>query len=191
MMLRLGQASAQAVDGVDTFDTDTRSLYTVNSAVAYVPTATIAGGVLTLTATVNGEEAAYTRIGTSIQNGYVEADIDYAPDSGLVGRFVDYGNYYLLTACDDSGSSPSSNLRLFKRVSGTYTQLGSANITWPRGTQKTIRLQFSGSSIKALVDGVEVISVTDTGVPGAGRIGVRANGSAGTQNKYNALRWGG
>jgi hypothetical protein len=75
-------------------------------------------------------------------------------------------------------------------VSYVYTQLGSADISWSRGTQKTIRLQFSGSSIKAIVDGVDVISVTDTGISAAGKIGVRANGSSGTQNKFNELRWG-
>lgn len=190
MMRRFGApASSVPVSGVDDFNSDTRSLYVMYKADGD-PVPSISGGVLTITASTSGEEAAYVRTDTSILDGYVESDIDYAPDSGLVGRFVDYLNYYLLTACDDSGSNPSSNLRLFKRVSGTYTQLGSADITWPRGTQKTIRLQFSVSSIKALVDGVEVISVTDTGATGAGRIGVRANGSAGTQNKYNALRWG-
>lgn len=175
--------------GVDDFNSDTSSLYVMYKAGGN-PVPSISGGVLTITASTGGEEAAYVRTGTSILDGYVESDIDYAPDSGLVGRFVDYSNYYLLTACDDSGSNPSDNIRLFKRVSGVYTQLGSANITWSRGSQKTIRLQFSGSSIKGIVDGAEVISVTDTGISAAGNIGVRANGTSGTQNKYNELRWG-
>lgn len=175
--------------GVDDFSSDTRSLYAMYK-VHGDPVPSISGGVLTITANTSGEEVAYVRTDTSILDGYVESDIDYAPDSGLVGRFVNYSNYYLLTTCDDSGSNPSNNIRIFKCVSGAYNQLGSADITWTRGSQKTIRLSFSGSSIKAIVDGAEVISVTDTGISAAGKIGVRANGTSGTQNRFNELRWG-
>lgn len=188
MRYRATGSSSGAVNS-DDFSTDTTSLYTMDKATGS-PAGSISGGVLTINASTSGEEAAYTRNGTSILDGYVEADIDYAQDSGLVGRYQSYSTYYLMTACDDSGSNPSANIRLFKRVSGTYTQIGTANITWPRGTQKTVRLSFFGSAIKALVDGVEVISVTDTGITSAGRIGVRANApGSGPYNKYNALRW--
>ena len=191
MLRRAMMAGDAAPTGnTDDFSTDTLSSYTMTMD-GGSPSAAIAGGVLTITSPA-GCQASLTRNGTSIQNGYVEADIDTAQDSGLLLRFQDQNNFYLLAVSDDSGSNPTTNLNLYRRVSGTFTSLGTYNAGFTRGIQRTIKLYASGSTIKASFDGVDVISVTDSAIASAGKIGMRANGppAGTTNNKFNALRWG-
>lgn len=191
MLRRAMMAGDAAPTGnTDDFSTDTLSSYTMTMD-GGSPSAAIAGGVLTITSPA-GCQASLTRNGTSILNGYVEADIDTAQDSGLLLRFQDQNNFYLLAISDDSGSNPTINLTLYRRVSGTFTALSSYDAVFPRGTQKTIKLYASGTSIKAAFDGVDVISVTDSSITSAGKIGMRGNGPPGgtSDNKFKALRWG-
>jgi putative esterase len=70
----------------------------------------------------------------------------------------------------------SPQLRLYKRISGSYIQLGSSfsSGALPAGTQ--LQLQASGSSITFLQNGVSRISVTDTSLTG-GAPGVMAFGT--------------
>lgn len=175
--------------GSDDFSSDTRSLYTMTQD-SGAPTAAIASGVLTLTSPA-ACQSSFTRTGTSVLDGWVEADIDTAQDSGLLFRFLDQSNFYLLAISDDSGSNPSSNLQLYRRVSGAFTAMGTYNTAWSRGSARTIRLEAVGSSIKAYIGGVEVISATSAHIATAGKIGVRGNGPPGgtNNNKFNALRW--
>jgi len=125
-------------------------------------------------------------------DGYVEAVIDTAQDSGLLFRFSDQSNFYLLTISDDSGSDPTTNLRIFKRVAGAFTQLATSTaITWPRGTPKTVRFSGVGADLEGAVDGVTIISASDSSITGAGRIGVRSNAPpGGGTNTYDSLAWG-
>src|SRR5204863_10215638 len=73
-------------------------------------------------------------------------------------------------------NSGSPQLRLYKRISGSYIQLGSSfsSGALPAGTQ--LQLQASGSSITFLQNGVFRISVTDTSLTG-GASGVMAFGT--------------
>lgn len=190
MMRRFGQAASATAGGTDDFSTDTTASYTMTQD-SGSPTAAIAGGVLTITSPA-GCQASLTRNGTNILDGYVEADIDTAEDSGLLLRFQDQNNFYLRAICDDSGSNPSRNIWLWKRVAGTFSAIASYDASWARGTQNTIKFYASGTSIKAALNGADVISVTDSAISAAGKIGMRGNGPpAGTaNNKLNALRWG-
>lgn len=176
--------------GTDDFSTDTLSSYTMTMD-GGSPSVAIAGGVLTITSPP-GCQASLTRNGTSILNGYVEADIDTAQDSGLLLRFQDQNNFYLLAISDDSGSNPTANLMLYRRVSGVFTLLGTYDASFSRGIPKTIKLYASGSAIKCALNGVEVISATDASIGAAGKIGMRGNGPpvGTTNNKFNELRWG-
>lgn len=167
----------------DTFDSDTSAQYTQFADTA--GTWAISGGQLVAT---GGAQSLFIRNGTSYTDVAIEADINHAYDGGLVLRFTNNSNYYLLVLSDDSGVSPTQNLRLYKRVSGTFTQIGGSNITWPRGASKAVRLQASGTTISAVVDGVTAISVTDSAHAGPGGVGMRNSGS-GQQTKYQAFRW--
>ena len=169
----------------DFFDSDTSAQYT-----QYADTAgtwAISGGELVAT---NGAQAVFIRNGTSYTDVAIEADMSHAYDGGLVLRFIDTSNYYLAALSDDSGIAPTQNIRIFKRVSGTFTQLGSnVDITWTRGVSKTIRFQASGTTIQVFVDGVSQLSVTDSAIAGPGGVGMR-NSTSGQQSKFQAFRWG-
>ena len=167
----------------DTFATDTTSLYTQYADAN--ATWAVSGGELVAT---GGTQAVFIRNGLSYTDVAIEADSNYAHDGGLILRFVDNSNYYLLTLSDDSGVLPSNNLRIFKRVAGAFAQLGSSSdITWTRGTSKTIRFQVSGTTLTASVDGTQVMSTTDSAFAGPGGLGMR--NSSGGISKCQAFRW--
>ena len=169
----------------DLFDTDTTAKYTQVADAA--GTWAVSGGELVAT---GGTQALFIRNAVSFKDGWVEADINHAYDGGLVLRFINNSNYYLAALLDDSGHSPNENVRIYKRVGGTYTQLGgSVNITWTRGVSKTFRFQAAGTTLQVFVDGVSQLSVTDSAIAGPGGVGMRNNTSS-MQSKYQALRWG-
>ena len=167
----------------DAFATDTSASYT-----QYADTAgtwAISGGELVAT---NGAHALFIRNGTSYTDVVIEADINHAHNGGLVLRFIDNNNYYLATLSDDSGGSPTQNLQLFKRVAGTFTQIGSnINLAWVRGTSKKVRFQVSGTALSISIDGTLALSGTDSAIAGPGGVGMR-NSDTG-QSKYQAFRW--
>ena len=169
----------------DVFDADTSAQYT-----QYADTAgtwAISGGELVAT---GGSQAVFVLNGTSYTDVAIEADINTAGDGGLVLRVTNKSNYYLLALFDDSGAIAPQNVRIYKRVGGTFTQLGSdVNITWTRGTSKTIRFQAAGTTLTAFVDGTQVLQVTDSSLAGPGGVGMRNNVS-GNQSKFQAFRWG-
>jgi len=167
----------------DTFDSNTISSYTQSS--ISPATWSISGGELTAS---GGNQSVLIRNGTSYSNVKIEADINKAYDAGLVVRFIDINNYYVLALCDDSGQGPSTNLRFRKWVGGAETTIASANVTWPTGTPKTIRFEASGTSFSASVDGVQVISASDSSHAGPGGVGLR-NHAGGSGAVLQAFRW--
>jgi hypothetical protein len=184
--LASGRASAAPITS-DDFSSNTIGSYTARQD-SGTPTWTIASGELTFGATLVGTQATLTRNGFSAADAYVEADMGGANDAGLVLRLADQNNFYLLTISDDSGTNPTANFRIFKRVAGTFTQLGSSvNLAWTRGTSKVIKFSIAGSTIKAFMDSVEQLSVTDSAITAAGLIGMRSNA---TGDAFQALRWG-
>ena len=102
----------------------------------------------------------------------VEMDIDWSERTGLVARYADNSNFYMLFLFDDRGTQPNGTLQLYKMVKGSFTQLGSANPAFPRGTMKTARLTIAGGQLKAYLGGVEQLSVADSDLPGPGRVGI-------------------
>jgi hypothetical protein len=69
---------------------------------------------------------------------------------------------------------PTTQLRLFSRVSGTSTQIGSSYTMTLTGTAVRIALRMDGDQISAEVDGVTRIGpVTSTTITAAGFAGVR------------------
>jgi hypothetical protein len=129
---------------------------------------------------IGGSEAKLIRDELIYTDVDIEVDSHYATDGGIVARFQDNNNYYLCAIRDDSSSLPTQNLQVYKRINGTYTSLGSANVTWVRGIQHTIRFRVIGSRLQASFDGTVVIDVTDTAIMSAGGVGLRANGSSTT-----------
>lgn len=105
---------------------------------------------------------------------YVEAKLDFV--STIVGENVgitaraapNAQTFYVARWGQSSGS-----FALFKSVAGTLTQLGSSYVTTFTSGSKVLRLTCDGSTISVSVDGVTVISVTDTDIPLQGFAGVR------------------
>ena len=171
--------------GIDPFDNDSTAQYTQSSDSA--ATWAISGGELVAT---GGTQSVFIRNGTSYTDVAIEADVNHAHDGGLVLRFVDNSNYYLLALSDDSGAQPTLNLRFFKRVAGTFTAItAGTNTTWARGTSKTVRFSIAGTTLKAFLDGVETVSATDSAHAGPGGVGMR-NNTAAQSSKFQAFRWG-
>ena len=133
----------------DTFAVDSTASYTQYAGAP--ATWAVSGGELVAT---GGSHALFIRNATSYSNAVVETDVNWAHDGGLILRFIDNSNYYTLVLYDDSGSSPTSNVRIFKRVSGVFTALDpGTNITWPRGTSITAKFEANGSTLKSYVNG--------------------------------------
>lgn len=167
---------------VDSFDTDTSAEYTSSDG-----TWIIGGGECV--APTSASQSVLSRDDFSVVDAYCEADCDKADDGGLVARYVDDNNYYLLAVRDDSAPD-SNNMQLFRRVSGTFTSLNAIDFSWVRGNQHTFRLEVVGNSIRCYVDGFLIIDETDSGVSSAGSIGLRSNDEgAGDESEYQELRW--
>lgn len=62
-----------------------------------------------------------------------------------------------------------------KTVAGTFSVIGFLAAS-PTGS-KVLRLETQGTTIRLLVDGVQVISVTDSSITAAGNVGIRQGGS--------------
>jgi hypothetical protein len=78
-------------------------------------------------------------------------------------------------------NSGSPQLRLYKRTSGSFTQLGSSYPTSGLASGATLRLTASGSTISFLLNGSPVITVTDTSLTG-GAPGIMAFGTGKADN---------
>ena len=78
-----------------------------------------------------------------------------------------------------NGGSPQ--LRLYKRTSGSWIQLGSSYSTSELAAGATLRLTATGSTISFLLNGSPVITVTDTSLTG-GAPGIMAYGTARADN---------
>ncbi|NBW10152.1 MAG: hypothetical protein EBR82_19200, partial [Caulobacteraceae bacterium] len=86
---------------------------------------------------------------------------------GLVFRYVNASNFYLLTL-----SNTAANCILYKRVGGTWTNLGQTSIGVAAGA--VWRVRAVGSNIVVYANDVVVKITSDTGVSAAGLCGLSA-----------------
>jgi hypothetical protein len=89
---------------------------------------------------------------------------------GLIGRATDGNNFYLVLT---DGSSVG---QLYKKVAGTFIQLGS-NFALITGVME---LRCQGSTVSVYNDGVLVASETDTALTTGTQAGFRISGTSGT-----------
>ena len=165
---RVTVAAGRAAE--DLFNTSTPGLYTQYADVQ--AQWVIANGVLT--ASGAGKQSHFVRNDVSFRDGWVEAEMDRADEGGLVLRFRDSGTLYLLAIRDDGSVLGFRNLELFRRVNGQFELLEfGKNITWPRGSIRTVRFEAVGSRLRGYVNGELVIEATDAAITGAGAAGMR------------------
>lgn len=181
---QLGRASSKVSPySEDTFDSNTITNY--GQVATAFATWTVSGGFME---GFTGNQAILYPLGFSQTDAKVEAVMTQAEDAGLAVR-INASTYYLITIADGSAASLSNTIRMFKCVSGAFTQLGSTvtGIGFTRGSPVTFRLQAIGNAITCFKNGVSQIAVTDSAITGAGFVGMRSNGAA-TQ-KFDTLRW--
>ena len=87
---------------------------------------------------------------------------------GITGRHRDINNTYMLVLKN------GKTWQLGKNVNGTFTQLASGKYTYTAGTWYTLRLAFSGSTIKAFINGALLRTVSDNSFS-SGQIGFRTS----------------
>ena len=177
-------ADSQVGGVLDTFDVDSTANYTQYANTA--GTWAVSGGELVAT---GGSQALFIRNGTSYTDISVEADMNYAHNGGLILRFIDNDNYYMVTLSDDSGGATTANAQLFKRVTSTFTQIGSnVNLNWPRGTSAKIKFQAAGTTLSVYFDDTLVITETDSSIAGPGGVGMRNSDGGSFMSKYQSFR---
>lgn len=85
---------------------------------------------------------------------------------GVLGRCIDGNNYYLAQV------RGNGTVQLYKRVAGTFTQLGTDAVAALTSAGQVLGVRGRGSTISATVDGTPVMSVTDTAFSTSAFIGM-------------------
>ena len=138
------------------------------------------------------DQSVLVRSGATMGDGWVEASTSHADDGGLVLRFQDNANYYLLAIRDDAGPEPrgAENLAVYRRDGGVFRELWTADVAWPRGERRTVRFEAEGSLLNVYLDGELVGSVVDSAPLPAGGFGLRHyGGSQEWTTRFDAFRW--
>jgi hypothetical protein len=101
-------------------------------------------------------------------------DFDQSDQAGLVWRWADASNFYELDVFDASSSTGTTNkVRLYKVVANVKTQLGGdVAVTLTRGYKYRLHVTMVGAAINVWIDGVNLISTTDSSLSAAGKVGI-------------------
>jgi hypothetical protein len=110
--------------------------------------------------------------GISFADGYVEAKfkaISGKEDQagGLVWRWRDGDNYYVARA-----NALEDNVSLYYTQNGSRRTLKYVDAPVPRNTWHNLRVEFSGKTIRVLLNGKAYIEMEDDRIAGAGAVGV-------------------
>lgn len=113
------------------------------------------------------------------------ADIDYSIDMtlhasgssnpGMVFRWSDINNFFEFTVT-------ASFCRLYRRLAGTFTSVGSSVLALSPGSTYTFRVHAVGSAITCYANGVAVISATNTALTTNTRCGIGVALESGNTN---------
>jgi len=84
----------------------------------------------------------------------------------------------------------SDNVKLYKRVTGTYTQLGST-VGNADSAGDVLRMEVSGSDLSCQVNGTPLIEVTDTAISSGKYVGIRATATGSDLDDWSGGDLGG
>lgn len=156
---------------IDGYDTDTSADYTstywsggANS------TKTFTSSRLQLT---GGTNALFVWNDFTAKNLWITAILSRSENGCIVARYTDAANHYYVRVVDASSSAGNPHtISLWKRVSGSNTQLGTYHsISFTRDTYHTIALLFDSTTIKVIWDGDTIIDTTDSAISAVGKAG--------------------
>lgn len=88
--------------------------------------------------------------------------------AGVVARLDPTANTYYAAAY----SNATASWTLSAVLAGTITPLGTATQPFPPGSTRRVALDIVGSTLRVLVDGTPLITVTDASISAAGRAGL-------------------
>ena len=110
--------------------------------------------------------------GTSLADGFVE--VKFKPEKGqqdqaggVLWRFKDGDHYYVARA-----NALEDNVSLYYTAKGRRNTIKYVNAPVPRNVWHTLRVEFSGTRIKVLLNGKAYIEEQDDHIAGAGAVGV-------------------
>jgi len=119
--------------------------------------------------------------GVALSDGYVE--VKFKPISGredqaggVVWRWKDGSNYYVAR-----GNALENNVPLYYTEKGVRNTVRYVDAPVARGVWHTLRVDFSGSTIKVTLDGKTYITVQDSHITGSGSAGVWTKADSVTQ----------
>lgn len=101
-------------------------------------------------------------------------DVNY-----IMARMTDQDNFYAIKFNEDV-------FTLYKKVTGTWTQLDDEAVTLPVDTD-VIQLRVQGTSIKGYINGVEHLTSTDSDITASGEAGFGMGGGAELQTTADDL----
>jgi hypothetical protein len=116
---------------------------------------------------------------------------NYEVQATFVSTFSTITPIYLLARIQDQENMyavrlvTGANAQLYKKVSGTWSTLGSS-VAIADGS--VVKLSVNGTAIKVYDDGAEVVSVTDSSISGTGKAGIAHGGSAELVNSLDDTR---
>lgn len=122
----------------------------------------------------------YIDAGTPDVQIHAELDDLASSAAGIVFRYVDDNNYWLLWA------NQATNTRLFKRVSGTWTDVSGA-LAGMVANNRVMTVKTSGSTITCDINGVQVYTTADTTLQSATKHGFLV-ASGGTGGEVEAIQ---
>lgn len=165
---------------VDNFSTNTIANYgqTADTSTTW----TISGGGISVS---GGLQSLLYHSAVSTVNARVSVTTGNAYDAGLALRVN--GNTHYLLAISSEAYTPSPQVaRIYKRISGTYTDLtGAISITWPSGITKLVEFEAQGSSLRAYLEGALIASISDGSISAAGYCAMRHAGSGAFTNNFD------
>jgi zinc protease len=101
----------------------------------------------------------------SVRFRAVEGTVDRA--AGLVARYRDAGNYYVVRA-----NALEGNVRLYRVVAGERTQFAGKDVEVSAGEWHTLRLDASGKRFAVFLDGALLFTADDGTFAEAGQVGL-------------------
>jgi hypothetical protein len=127
------------------------------------------------------------RDGVALADGFVE--VKFRPISGredqaggVVWRWKDGNNYYVARA-----NALENNVSLYYTANGRRNTIKYVKAPVPANTWHTLRVDFSGPSVKVMLDGKMYIDETDTHIAGAGSVGMWTKADSVTS--FDDFRW--
>jgi hypothetical protein len=110
--------------------------------------------------------------GTALIDGF--AEVKFKPIAGredqaggVVWRWKDSDNYYVARA-----NALENNVSLYYTERGTRRTLKYVDAPVARGAWHTLRVEFAGTHVAVLLDGMRRIEMDDSHIAGAGAVGV-------------------